>query len=1037
MKKIGVIFLFLAHSALAGAQNLWENPTVYQKNKENPHVTFMLFDNDKDVVSDDYVLSPFFKSLNGEWKFSYVDKVANREKDFANPNLNESRWDNIQVPSNWELKGFGVPIYTNVTYPFPKNPPFVGADNPVGTYRKHFTVPENWSGKEIILQFGSITGAAFVTVNGKEVGLTKASKTAAEFDITPYLKKGDNLLAIQVIRWHDGSYLEDQDFWRISGLERDVFMYAMPKLSVWDFNVDAGLDAKYQNGLLKTAINLRQFKDNNQKSGVLNLALQDANGNVVFKKSEQITLGKEEDKWITFEGVVNNVKKWSGERPYLYHLIISLEGENGQKTYTGAKIGFRKVEIRDSQLMVNGVPVIVHGTDRHEHDAVNGHVLDKASMIKDIQLMKEFNINAVRNSHYPNNPMWYKLCDEYGMYLVDEANVEIHGMGASLQGWFDEKVHPAYLPLWAPAIADRIHRAVKTDRNHPSVIIWSMGNECGNGPVFHDAYKWIKKEDPTRPVQFEQAGEDVNTDIVCPMYPPLNAMTAYAASNKARPYIMCEYAHAMGNSSGNFQEYWDVIKTNKKMQGGFIWDWVDQGIKTQDANGKTFYAYGGDLGGFNLQNDENFCANGLISADRIPHPGLYEVKKVYQNIIFSNFDIATSQLKITNRFAFTDLNNYGFSWKLYKNGDLIRQGTFDVDLAPRKEKTQRLALPEMKDAKGEEYTLDVFAFIKNVEPLLAVGHEIAREQFLLKPDYFATTTDNSKGKLAVKNENDRLIFTAGDVEGAINLKNGEMASYQMKGTPRIINQLPQPYFWRAPTDNDFGNNMPNAMGIWRNAHENKKIASVVVGDKNETGVEVTVNYILQAANIPYTVSYHINNDASVKITATIDMNGKDVPELPRFGMRMQVSPSTHLINYYGRGPWENYSDRKTSSFIGKYTDSVENQYVNTYIRPQESGNRTDVRWFTLSNDKGYGLKVEGIQPINFSAINHSAEDLDPGLSKKQQHPTDLKPRNEVFLHIDFKQRGVGGDNSWGMLPHDQYRLLDKKYTYSYVLSLIK
>lgn len=1036
MRKYLLILLGLSAQVVSAQQNPWENPALYQENKEAPHVTFMLFDQPEKVIKDDYSLSPFYKSLNGEWKFIYVDKLADRNQDFYKTDLDDSQWSNIQVPSNWEIQGFGIPLYTNITYEFPKNPPFVGPNDPVGTYRRHFNIPENWDGKEIMLQFGSITGAAFVTVNGHQVGISKASKTPAEFDITKYIKKGDNLLAVQVFRWHDGSYLEDQDFWRLSGIERDVMLYALPKFSIWDFNVDASLDNTYKNGLLNLAVNLRKFKGADLTHGKLKVAIQDSLGHQVFTKTLNVKDATDTLQWLSIKGEIKNVQAWNGEHPYLYDMIISFTND-GKTIYTGSKIGFRKVEIKDSQLMVNGVPLIVHGTDRHEHDPKTGHVISKELMLKDIQMMKAYNINAVRNSHYPNNPLWYKLCDKYGIYLVDEANVEIHGMGATYQAPFDKSVHPAYLPLWAPAIADRIHRLVKTDRNHPSVIIWSMGNECANGQVFHDAYHWIKKEDPTRPVQFEQAGEEENTDIVCPMYPSISYMKAYAAaSSKTRPYIMCEYSHAMGNSNGNFQEYWDIINSSKKMQGGFIWDWVDQGLETKAPDGKIFYAYGGDLGGFELQNDENFCANGLVSANRIPHPGLNEVKKVYQNIIFSDFDQEKNEVKIANRFAFSKLDNEVFKWQLFKNGDLVAEKTFSVDLGPRSSKTIHLDLPKITSQPGEEYTLNLYAYLKNAEPLIPAGHEVAREQFLLNSQYFQKQAQ-VPGDLKVTQNQKSLKFTSGDVEGSFNIQNGSWTSYRSNKNHFQLNSFPEPYFWRAPTDNDFGNGMPYKLGIWRNADENKVVKKVTVGQQNVDGVHIKVDYLLTGIDVPYTLDYQIKNDGAVEVTASIDMTGRDLPELPRFGMRMQMPEEYDQISYYGRGPWENYTDRKTAAFIGKYEQKVEDQYANTYIRPQESGNKTDVRWFELTNSSGEGIKVIGEQqPICFSAINHSTEDLDPGLTKKQQHPTDLKPRKEVYLHIDLKQRGVGGDNSWGAYPHQQYLLLDKKYTYSYTISLI-
>jgi beta-galactosidase len=1013
--------------------NDWENPQLFEQNKEKPHATFMLFSNTKDVTADDYNRSPYYKSLNGTWKFIYVDKYANRKKDFYLTDLNDASWSNISVPSNWELKGFGIPIYTNITYPFPKDPPFVGENDPVGTYRKQFTVPNNWQGREVFLHFGSITGCAFVYLNGQKLGMSKVSKSPAEFNVTKYLKAGNNLLAVQVFRWHDGSYLEDQDFWRLSGIERDVFLYALPKLTVWDFFLKTNLDEQYKNGVFSADIDLRKFSGNNIKSGFVLVEILEKTGRSVLRQQQNFSINNDSIQTIHLNGVVSNPLKWNAEAPDLYDCIITLkDAKNNTVALTGAKIGFRKIEIKNSQLLINGVASYIHGVDRHEHDDANGHVSGRELMVKDIQLMKQYNINAVRTSHYPNDPGWLKLCDRFGIYLVDEANIEVHGMGASLQGPFDTTVHPAYLPQWAPAFMDRIGRLVERDKNHPSVILWSMGNECGNGKVFHDAYQWMKQRDDTRYVQFEQAGEDWNTDIVCPMYPSVHRMKSYAADqNKTRPFIMCEYSHAMGNSNGNFQEYWNVIFSDKKMQGGFIWDWVDQGIKTKTADDRTYWAYGGDLGGYALQNDENFCANGLVAADRSIHPGLNEVKKVYQNILFKAKDIPKGIITIENVFDFTNLDEYNFKWEQYHNGDKIKEGVFSVNLEPHQQKD--ITVPLSAPGSDGEYYINVFAFTKNATELVPAGHEIAREQFKIAGDYF--TNKIAEGKLIITKDADRLSFTSGKITGGFDLRQGKLTRYTLDNqTP--VTRFPEPFFWRAPTDNDFGNNMPVILGIWRTAHINRVVKNISVGEQTDKGIEVKVNYELSGINTPYTVEYFIQNDGSIRITASIDMSGRDLPELPRFGMRMQLRPQYDSLNYYGCGPWENYSDRNTASFIGLYKDEVKNQFTWNYIRPQEAGYKTDVRWLTLTNKEGKGLLIEGVQPICFSAINNTAEDIDPGLTKKQQHPVDIKPLNEVNLNIDLKQRGVGGDNSWGALPHDQYRLLDKKYSYSYVIRLI-
>ncbi len=1023
-------FLFCAViNCLAQSKNMdWENPQLVEVNKEAPRATFMLFNKKAEVIADDYSRSPYYQSLNGTWKFTYVEKYADRKTDFYRIDVDDKKWSNLPVPSNWEMEGFGTPIYTNIIYPFPKNPPFVGQDNPVGTYRKQFTVPATWSGSEVLLHFGSISGCAFVYVNGQKVGMSKVAKSPAEFNITKYLKPGNNLLAVQVFRWHDGSYLEDQDFWRLSGIERDVYLTAVPKTTIWDFFLKADLDAQYKNGLFNADVTLRRFAKNTT-GGTVTIEVVDKNGQTVFTQKKSVASSSDSLQTIRFGGTVEAPQKWNAETPVLYDCIVSFSNGKGTDMYAGAKIGFRKVEIKNAQLMVNGVPTYVYGVNRHEHDAVKGHVPTKELMLKDIQLMKQYNINADRTAHYPNDPYWYKLCDKYGLYLVDEANIETHGMGV-WPGQFDTTIHPAYLPQWEAAYFDRIKRLVERDKNHPSVIIWSLGNETGNGKVFYDSYSWIKQRDSSRPVQFEQAGESTNTDIVCPMYPSIKYMKEYAAdTTQKRPYIMCEYSHAMGNSSGNFQEYWDIIRSSKHMQGGFIWDWVDQGYKTKAADGRMYYAYGGDLGGYLLQNDENFCANGLVAADRTPHPGLYEVKKVYQPILFTAKDLSNRMLTVQNMFDFTNLDRYNFRYVLLRNGQKVDSGMFAVSLAPHDKK--EVQLPALKTGDDGEYYLNVYAFTKTATDLVAANHEVAIEQFPLRGNYFANKSV-VEGKLSVKKENGRVTFSAGNITGEFDMRRGQMVHYAANEN-NTLSQFPEPYFWRAPTDNDFGNRMPETLGIWRNAHSNIKVKNVVVGEQTNDGLPIIVNYELAGIAVPYTVDYFIHADGAVRVTASIDMTGRELPEMPRFGMRMQLPAQYHKLNYYGRGPWENYSDRNTASFVGVYRDNVANQYTSNYIRPQENGYKTDVRWLTLTNNNGAGIKVEGIQPICFSALNVMAEDMDPGMTKKQQHPTDLRPRQNIYLHIDLKQRGVGGDNSWGALPHNKFRLLDKKYSYSYTI----
>lgn len=1037
MKKILSIALSLLASFNAWTQdrqNEWENPEIIDRNKENGRSYFTLYHNEVSALQNKPQDSELYKSLNGIWKFNIVKHPSQRPEDFYQPDFKDTNWKDINVPSNWELEGFDVPIYTNVTYPHPKNPPFIDGDyNPVGSYRRSFSIPNHWNDKEVILHFGSISGYARIFLNGEEVGMTKASKTPAEFNITPFLRNEENVLAVQVFRWHDGSYIEDQDFWRLSGLERDVFLQAMPKTTIWDYFVKSELDKKYENGLFSVEVDLRDFKGKKIRKPQLSVELLDADGNSIYSDVKAIRNGKEN---LLFEAEIETVKKWSGETPNLYTYLLKLQDRKGKElAVVSGKTGFRTVDIKNAQLMVNGVPITVKGVNLHEHHGDKGHVPDEEITRKDLELMAQNNINAIRMSHYPHGQYIYDLADEYGFYIVDEANIETHGMGAELQGNFDKEVHPAYLEEWATAHLDRMQRMVEYNKNHPSIILWSLGNESGNGPVFYDGYDWIKKRDTTRFVQFEQAGENRNTDIVAPMYPWWDNMKEYAGREDVeRPFIMCEYAHAMGNSVGNFKEYWDIIDSSSHMQGGFIWDWVDQGLRAETEDGQEFWAYGGDLGGEDLQHDENFNANGLITAGRKPHPSLQEVKKVHQNI---GIKLEGNTIHVTNKFNFTNLDKYDFKWELLADGKKVKEGDFQISAAPDQEEEFDIDLPELEDA---EYFLNIFAYTREATDLIPAGHEMAREQFSISANsYFSSVDKAPEDKLKWSVKNDILHFNTTKVSGEISLKTGKIQKYSFKDDDaKVIDQFPEPYFWRAPTDNDFGNQMPTKSEAWKKATKNNPIVqNAEVGKKTAEGLLVSISYLLAEIEVPYTVNYLVKNNGEIQVTASIDMTGKETPELPRFGMRMVLEGDYENLKFYGRGPFENYQDRNTASFMGIYKDKVENQFTWSYIRPQEAGYKTDVRWLTLTNTSGNGLKIEGKQPLGFSALNVATEDLDPGKTKAQRHPTDIPTYDKVFLHVDLKQRGLGGLTSWGALPLDEYRLLDKKYSYSYTLSLFR
>jgi beta-galactosidase len=1006
----------------------WENPEIFGINKEPARATAIPYADEAQAIAGVYSGSPYYLSLNGVWKFNWQPKPADKPDGFYREGYDASRWTTIPVPGNWEILGFGTPIYTNAAYPHPTNPPYIDhSDNPVGCYLRDFNIPKEWDGRRVYLHFESGLAAMYVWVNGQYAGYSQVTKSPAEFDITPYIRQGKNLLAIEGYRWSDGSYLEDQDFWRLSGFDRGVYLYSTGQVRIRDFFARGDLDNAYKNGLFSLDLTLKNYLQSAAKVRA-EVKLLDAQGKQIFKATQNVSVSAEAESAIPFAQKVASPHLWSNETPYLYTLLITLKDNAGKVIETAsAKIGFRKVEIKNAQLLVNGKRILIRGVDMHEHNPFTGHVQDETTMRRDIALMKQFNINAVRTSHYPQPTLWYKLCDEYGIFLVDEANLESHGMGYGAQ-------NPSNFPEWQAAHLDRLIRLVERDKNHPSVIVWSLGNEASNGKAFYDMYKWAKARDGSRPVQYEQAGERENTDIVCPMYPSMQRMKSYAArTDVTRPYIMCEYAHAMGNSTGNFQEYFDIIATSDHMQGGFIWDWVDQGIKAKDDSGRNYWAYGGDIGGYKYTHDQNFCANGLVTPDRKPHPGLYEVKKVYQDILFHAKDLDKGLITIENRFLYTNLNGYDFQWALLKNGTEIAGGSFNVSQAAGTKKDVTLPLPALQKEAGAEYFLNIYAYTKEATDMIPARYEVAREQFAFRGnDYFAAGRQTAGRSIeVVRDDNRSIAFKAGEVTAVFSKTTGALERY-MVGNLSVLESGPQPDFWRAPTDNDYGNGMPEKSNIWRLAGKNRKVDNFTV---NHTGGEanIAVAYLLNDVSGYYTVNYTLTPDGVVKVHASWKAGREGLPEMPRFGMQMRLPAAFDTFTYYGRGPWENYSDRNTSSFIGIYESAVGEQKFD-YIRPQENGNRTDVRWLTLTDKEGKGIKVRGLQPLSVKAAHNTAEDLDFGVTKKNSHPSDITPRNAVFLNVDYLQRGVGGDDSWGALPHEPFRLLKDAYEYAYEIS---
>lgn len=1028
MKRLIALALAAVVSATALTANDWQDQYTFARGRLYPRATAFPYPSVAQALSGDYARSPYYMSLNGKWKFNYAPAPAQRPADFYRTDFDVSGWDDITVPSNWEMQGYGVPIYTNTEYVFPANPPYVTPDdNPVGSYRRDFTLPADWAGRRVVLHFDGSTAGMYVWVNGTEVGYVQSTKNPAEFDITKLVHPGTNTLACEVYRWTDGSYLEDQDFWRLSGLERDVYLYSTaPRGRIADFFARTTLDGSYRNGKLNLDVDICAAEPLRLTAEIFN-----NDGKRLWDKTIPVAVG---DQRLNLEGTLKNVARWSAETPNLYTLVINLADASGRTVEaTSARVGFRSVEITpEGVLTVNGRPIEVHGVNLHEHHQTKGHTISTEDIMLDMAVMKQNNVNAIRTCHYPQTPEFYRLADKYGFYIVDEANIESHGMG------YDER-SLAKDTTWMPAIMDREYLLVERDKNHPSVIIWSLGNESGNGVNFIEAYDWVKGRDNTRPVQYEQAwGSTRNSDINCPMYPPMERMIKESQrTDKVQPYIMCEYSHAMGNSSGNFQEYFDVIRATPHMQGGFIWDWVDQGLLTKDENGREYWAYGGDFGAQNYANQENFCINGIVNPDRTAHPALYEVKKVYQDIRFSADDLSKGRIWVENNFTERSLDGYTFDWQLLRDGSVVATGSLGkVNARPGTRTAVTIPLDAVKD-DGAEYHLNIFGRTAAADDLVPAGHEAAREQFVLaEKTAFPLAAARGAAPTYTSGRKGSTVVTAGDVTLTFNA-NGELARYTIDGTDMITEPL-VPSFWRPMTDNDFGNWAPRALNAWRCAADNRRLTGTDIAVRDDSTLVYTADYRLREVPSTYRVVYTVMPDGTVSVTPTWTADaGTETPELPRFGMRMAVPNTLDSLTYYGRGPWENYSDRKTAAFMGLYTSTVDEQLF-PYIRPQETGNHTDVRYFTLTDADGRGLTVRGAAPINFTALNVDPLTLDPGLTKLQQHASDVNPsRYSNFLSIDLAQRGLGGDNSWGAKPLEQYRLEAPSYTYTFTISPVK
>ncbi len=1034
--SLGVCVLMITGSCSKKNPDL-ENPEFFEVNKEQPHCTYFPFNNTLDAISNDPHRSPFIHFLNGKWKFQYAPNPESRPVDFYLENFDISTWDEIDVPGNWELQGFGQAVYLDEEYPFPADPPNVPKDNPVGSYKRTFTVPGSWSGKQIYLHIGSLKSAGYIWVNGESVGFTKGSKVPAEFNITSLLRSGKNSLAIEVYRWSDGAYLEGQDMWRVSGLERDVYLVALPEVHIRDYFVHADLDDAYQNGIFSLDVELRNNGKKRHEDLAFLLSLVEKNNpdNSIYFERLTFSIDTNQIRELVFSTTIEDPLKWTAETPNLYILLLTLTDQQDQIIESvSTRIGFRSVEISNAQLLVNGIPIRIKGVNRHEHDMNTCKAITEESMLEDIRLMKQFNINAVRTSHYPNHPRWYELCDEYGLYLVDEANIESHGMEYNTSGGY---ALISDNPLWEKAFLDRTMRMVERDKNHPSVIIWSLGNEAGDGSNFVSTYQWIKSRDASRPVQYQPAWYNDHTDIVCPMYKNIYFLDEYADTTIPKPLILCEYAHAMGNSVGNLQDYWDMIVSHAKLQGGFIWDWCDQTFLKYKEDGTPYWAYGGDMGDFHIPNDSNFCANGLVQANRELHPHIWEVKKVYQYMNVLPVDQEKGLYKIINRHDFKDLSDYKLVCEIMAGGEILEQAEITgINTPAGSEKTIKIGMKPAEILENTEYFIQFKWYTSKDQPVIPEGFEVAWDQYRLPFFIHAEKATSVSSSINLADNDQEVTIKSRNLQLQFDKKSGKISSLTYKGKEYIRKGL-QPNFWRSPTDNDLGNAMPQRCAIWKHAGENAELISFDYKEFDDY-VSIKSRYSLDGSGSEATLEYQVYGSDEIHVDFIFKPENNNLPELPRIGTRMILEGEFQNISWFGRGPHESYADRFSGAAVGLYEGTVWEQY-HPYVRPQETGNKTDVRWLALQNSEGYGLLVEADSLLSCSAWQFHPDELyHRKKGEPNRHGTDVKPGEEVTLNIDFKQMGVGGDNSWRAKPLDKYRIFpDQTFRYGFTLKPYK
>ena len=1022
------------------------NPEIFQLNRSDAHATLMPYLTVEDALKGKRDQSPFYQSLNGQWKFSFVETPDQRITNFYEEDFDHSEWDDIKVPAHWQLQGYDYPQYTNVRYPWEDTediqPPFAPTQyNPVGQYVQTFSIPAGWQDQPVYINFQGVESAFYVWLNGDLVGYSEDTFTPAEFDLTPYLIDGENKLAVEVYRWSDASWLEDQDFWRMSGIFRDVYLYSTPHIHIRDFTVVTELDHEYKDADLKIKADITNYYEEKVEGLNFQAMLYDQEHQQVFDKPIEVGVNSSQTDSIQIETskLIENPLKWSAEHPHLYTLVLSLVDTSGNIIETeSCKVGFRTFEIKDGLMKINGERIVFKGVNRHEFTADKGRAVDYEDMVHDIKLMKKYNINAVRTSHYPNHPLWYELCDEYGLYVIDEVNLETHGTWKYGQKELENTV-PGSKPEWTENVLDRCNSVFQRDKNHPSIVIWSLGNESFGGDNFIKMHQFFKENDPTRIVHYEGVfhyrASEAASDIESTMYISPDGMEQYGiaaetSESPMKPYIICEYSHSMGNSTGNLYKYTELFDQYPILQGGFIWDWKDQALRTKTEDGIEYLAYGGAFG--ESPHDGNFSGDGLIFADGTISPKIIEVKKCYQNVDFNQVNLEEGLIEINNKFLFTNLNEYKLEWIVTNNGVVVENGLTSVDVAAGSSKELKIDYSLVDHQDGiNEYILTLNLKTKEETRWADQDHEIAFEQFILpvsKSEPKKLSSSSLKVKTSIREED--LVIQGEHFEVTFNQQTGDLASYMIEGT-ELIKTAPRPNFWRASIDNDRGSGLQDRSGTWRKAGLNRELQSFEY-ESSDHSVAVTVTYRLPTTIISTcTVHYLISGNGEIHVEQEL-IPGENLSEIPEVGMLLTLDQQFENITWYGKGPHESYWDKEKSAKIGLYNSTVKEQYI-PYLKPQECGNKTGVRWATLTNNVGVGLKISGKPTVELNALPYTPFELE-----EHDYFYQLPESDQVVLRINYKQMGVGGDDSWGQKTHPEFTLYaNRVYKHSFTLEAIK